>query len=147
MQTIFNAPDRDALIARTKTLTPADQPQWGKMNVAQMIEHCIRAEEITHGKLKAKRVFLGYLFGKAAMNKMLTDKPMPKSMPTLKELAVAEVDADFETQKQKWISLLGEYQHNDAEYFMHPFCGKMTRDQTGMLVYKHFDHHLRQFGR
>ncbi len=28
----------------------------------------------------------------------------------------------------------------------HPFFGSMTRSSWGVLGYKHFDHHLRQFG-
>jgi len=30
---------------------------------------------------------------------------------------------------------------------MHPFFGKMTKEQVGYLAYKHTDHHLWQFNR
>lgn len=34
---------------------------------------------------------------------------------------------------------------NTLDDFMHPFFGKITREQIGYLAYKHDDHHLRQF--
>lgn len=148
MTTIFDDKTRESLIKRIETLAPADQAQWGKMNVSQMIEHCTRLEKIMSGKIKVKRVFLGYIFGKVALRSMIgNDKPMRTGIPTLPELVVRETAADIEPQKQKWIDLLEELAHNSSKYFMHPFCGRMTREQTGKLEYKHIDHHLRQFGR
>jgi hypothetical protein len=42
--------------------------------------------------------------------------------------------------------LLNEYAHYANPSFFHTFFGKMTKEQVGQLVYKHADHHLRQFG-
>ena len=145
---MFEDATRAGLISRIEALRGSETPQWGKMNVSQMVEHCIRWEQITNGQIKSPRVFLGYLFGKMALKSMTADdKPVKQGMPTLKELVVTDTPAEFEAQKQKWIALLNDYKTNTTEYFMHPFCGKMTRDQTGILSYKHTDHHLQQFGR
>jgi len=148
MNTVFDDTTRAGLIARIETLTGDENARWGKMNVSQMLEHSIRWEEITAGQIKIKRAWIGYLFGKAALKSLTGDeKPLNQSTPTLKELIVEETTGDIETQKQKWTDLLKAYQNTSAEYFMHPFFGKMTREQTGILSYKHTDHHLRQFGR
>ena len=40
---------------------------------------------------------------------------------------------------------LNAYEHFNVTGFVHWFFGKMTREQIGQLVYKHTDHHLRQF--
>lgn len=143
---MFDNADRGELLRRIEMLSGSENALWGKMNAPQMVEHCIRWEEITSGKTKVPRVWLGYLFGKMAMKNLLGDKPVRHGMPTLKELVVKETPAGFDVQKKKWISLLNSYKTNTAAYFMHPFCGKMTREQTGILAYKHTDHHLRQFG-
>ena len=37
---IFEKSVADEVIARINNLTPATQPGWGKMNVAQMLAHC-----------------------------------------------------------------------------------------------------------
>jgi hypothetical protein len=148
MKTIFDPAERNQLIARIQALTGLEQAVWGKMNVAQMVEHCIRWEETMAGEKKIDRVWLGYLFGKMALSSLIgDDKPLRQGTPTLKELIIKEAPENFDQQKQKWIDLLRGYEHASAATYIHPFCGKMTREQTGRMAYKHTDHHLRQFGR
>lgn len=145
---MFDPTDRNSFIDRIESLTGSERPLWGKMSVAQMVEHCIRYEKIIDGTIKIKRVPMGYLFGKMALNGMIgDDKPIKHSIPTLKELVVKETSGNFELQKQKWIELVRGFEHFVAPTFIHPFFGKMTKEQTGRLAYKHTDHHLRQFGR
>jgi hypothetical protein len=67
-------------------------------------------------------------------------------MPTIKEFIVKKRDGDVEHQKKIWISLISEYENYSNHGFIHTFFGKMTREQVGILAYKHADHHLRQFG-
>ncbi len=45
----------------------------------------------------------------------------------------------------KLISLIEEYEDFSNHDFEHWFFGKMTKGQVGYFVYKHTDHHLRQF--
>jgi hypothetical protein len=148
MKTLFELEDRYALIMRVRTLTGGEQPLWGKMTISQMVEHCIRWEEMMIGERKVKHVWLGYLFGKVALKDMIGDgQPVKQSIPTFKELKVEEAGGDFEQQKEKWIGLLRGYQDHAITVYHHPFFGKMTREETGRLAYKHNDHHLRQVGR
>lgn len=100
------------------------------------------------GDIKIKHIWLGYLFGKIALKSLIgDDQPVKQSMPTFKELTIAEAHGDFERQKGNWINLLEGYQHPRSSKTIHPFFGRMTPEQTGRLAYKHTDHHLRQFGR
>ena len=46
IKNIFTKEVTDILIGRINNLTPATQPQWGKMNVAQMLAHCNVAYEM-----------------------------------------------------------------------------------------------------
>jgi hypothetical protein len=148
MKTMLDIFDRDALVARIAALTGAEKPLWGKMNVSQMVEHCIRWEEMMAGEMKIKHKWLGYLFGKMALNGMIKDdEPLKHGVPTFKELTVLEVDGDFEKQRAKWIRLLSACPRAGVDVYRHPFFGRMTREQTGRIAYKHVDHHLRQFGR
>ncbi len=112
-----------------------------------MVKHCTLCEELYQGKVKLKRVFLGRIFGKMALKKLLSDdRPIGKNSPTDPFLRVVENIDDLEAQKQKWIALIKEYEtHNTPS--IHPFFGKMTMEQLGQMSYKHNDHHLRQFGR
>lgn len=146
MKTIFDKTTRDGLITRINTLNESSKAEWGKMNVYQMLKHCTLAEELYLGKSTHKRVLLGRLIGKMALKNLLKDdKPMGKNAPTSDAFIVKETTGDVGRQKGKWISLLEEYAGFSAPYFVHWFFGKMTKEQLGYFVYKHTDHHLRQF--
>ena len=51
----------------------------------------------------------------------------------------------FAAEKKKWIALLDEYEHCSNDGLIHPFFGAMKREDTDYMVYKHADHHLKQF--
>ena len=146
MKTVFDKATREELINRINHLNENSEGQWGKMTVYQMVKHCRLWEEMTQGKIISKRVFIGRLFGRMALKMMLKDdKPMGKNAPTSKELIVKEPNGDFVSERNQWIALLHEYDHFSPTGFIHPFFGKMTKEQIGYFAYKHTDHHLRQF--
>lgn len=144
MKTIFDKPTRDELTHRINTLTENSTPQWGKMNVHQMLKHCTLWEELALGRKHYKRAFIGRIFGKLALKVVLRDTPLKRNTPTIPELRITE-NADFSSERAKWITLIGEHAHPSGLGIDHPFFGKITQDQIGYLVYKHTDHHLRQF--
>lgn len=144
MKSIFDKTTRDEIITRVHSLTENSTAQWGKMNVSQMLRHCTKWDEMALGKKKYKQSFIGKLFGKMALKDMMKDEPVKKNLPTVPSFKVKE-NVGFADEKKKWITLLGEYEHFSNDGFVHPFFGAMTKEQTGLLVYKHIDHHLRQF--
>ncbi|MDN5286402.1 MAG: hypothetical protein JWR38_2676 [Mucilaginibacter sp.] len=146
MKTIFEKATRDILIDRINSLNENNIAQWGKMNIYQMLKHCTVYEEMMLGKHQYKRSFIGRLFGKMALKEFLKDEsPLKRSMPTLTELTIKETAGNIVSEKKKWISLLEEYPHSSNPGIVHAFLGKLTKEQIGVLVYKHTDHHLRQF--
>ncbi|WPV00376.1 DUF1569 domain-containing protein [Mucilaginibacter sp. cycad4] len=146
MKTIFDKETRDGLISRINLLDENSKPQWGKMNVYQMLKHCTLSEEMYLGIKTYKRTFIGRLFGKVALNGMLRDdSPLGKNAPTVPHCKVTEQNGDVAAQKKQWIELVEEYGKTSKTDFEHSFFGKMTRKQMGQLAYKHVDHHLRQF--
>jgi len=146
MKTIFDEDIRTGLIKRIKLLGEDSKPKWGKMEVTQMIRHCILWNELSLGRKRSKQTFLGLLFGKLALRKLLKDeKPVPQNMPTLPFLIIKDHTGNLESNKQKWIAQINEYAQLDDYTIIHPFFGKMNKDQIGALAYKHIDHHLRQF--
>jgi hypothetical protein len=52
---------------------------------------------------------------------------------------------DIAVEKAKWRSLIEQYRAFDKDYFIHWFFGKMSKEQLGQFIYKHCDHHLKQF--
>ncbi len=148
MNTIFEKSTRDKLISRINALNENSTAQWGKMNVYQMLRHCTLWDEMILRNKKYKRAFIGLVLGKIFLKKeMRDDSPMRQNNPTIPELTIKETNGNIESEKRKWISLIGEYSaYSFPDYsFVHPFFGKMTKEQIGYHAYKHTDHHLRQF--
>ncbi|MEP7264886.1 MAG: DUF1569 domain-containing protein [Bacteroidota bacterium] len=146
MKTIFDKATREELIARISLLNEINNAQWGSMSVFQMIKHCSLWEEMMLGRKKYKRAFAGYLFGRIALKAVTKDDgPLRKNSPTIPEFKIKESDGDIEIEKNKWIKLIEEYADFSNDALVHPFFGSMTKEQIGYMVYKHTDHHLRQF--
>lgn len=146
MKTIFDKQTQNNLIERVNFLNENSKALWGKMNVYQMIKHCILCEEMYLGKTHYKHSLLGFLLGKVFLNQLLKDDNRKKqNSPTKKELKVVESNGNLIEDKLKWISLIREYENYSNQTFVHWFYGKMTKEQVGISVYKHIDHHLRQF--
>lgn len=144
MKSVFDKTTRDELINRINSLNESSTAQWGKMNVSQMLKHCTQWDEMALGKKKYKQSLLGKLFGKMALKNMLKDEPIKKNLPTVPSFKIKE-NTNVAEEKKKWIGLLNEYANFSNDGFIHPFFGAMTKDHTGYLVYKHANHHLRQF--
>jgi len=147
MKSVFDKPTRDQLIKRIDLLTESSKAQWGKMSVSQMLRHCVLCEEMYLGKTTTKRAFIGRVFGRLVLKKMLKDeKPLQQNAPTYRAFVIHETGVDLSSEKEKWIALVKQYAHYTNTDFVHWFFGKMTREQVGQFVFKHTDHHLRQFG-
>lgn len=145
MKTIFDTPTRVELINRISLLNENSRSQWGKMTVYQMLKHCRLWDEMAVGKKQYKQVFMGRVFGKMALRNLLkNDKPLSHNTPTIPDLRIIDT-GDIEAEKNKWIAMMEGYANFSNDNLIHPFFGKMNREQTGCLAYKHTDHHLRQF--
>ena len=147
MKSTFDKSSRDKLIERINLLQPNRTSEWGKMNVFQRIKHCILWEEMVFGNKAYKRIFIGRIFGKLALKSILKDeKPLKRNTPTIPEFIIKETSGDITNEKIKWVATIEQYEHFKNDNFIHPFFGKMTKEQIGYMAYKHIDHHLRQFG-
>lgn len=147
MKTIFDKAVREELIGRINSLDKNNVARWGKMNVRQMVKHCTIWDEWILGKNNPayKQEFLGLIFGKMALKGLVKDdRPLKKNMPA-GSFVVKGNGIDLELQKKAWIERIREYEYYANPGFIHDFFGRMTKDEIGIFVYKHSDHHLRQF--
>jgi hypothetical protein len=144
MKSIFDNSSRNEIINRVNSLNKDSKALWGKMKVSQMLKHCTQWDEMALGKKQYRQSLLGKLFGKMALKDMMKDEPAKKNLPTVPSFKIRD-NPDFTLEKEKWVRLLGEYTHYSGDGFVHPFFGKLTKEQVGFMVYKHIDHHLRQF--
>lgn len=148
MKSIFKQEDRAEIISRINTLNEESKAQWGRMTIGQMLRHCALCEEYYMGNFEVKRSLLGRIVGKMAINSMLKNErvPFPKNSVAPAQFRVAENIDQIEEEKQKWLALMNKYANYNNDHFTHWFFGKMSKEQLGQFVYKHSDHHLKQFG-
>lgn len=111
-----------------------------------MVKHCQKPLEVAEGNLIMKRNLFGILFGKMAKRSFI-EKEISKNIPTPREFKITS-DPDFDTEINVLLAAIirfGNIGPAVIHNHKHPFFGKMTDDEWGILQYKHLDHHLRQF--
>lgn len=148
MNNIFEQFYTNEIIARIKQLRPDSQPQWGKMNVSQMLAHCSSFQDIALANSFPSRSWLGILIGKFVKPMFYNDKPLPQNMSTIPTIMIVD-RKEFDAEKEALINKVNLFQKNGPEKCTtqpHPFFGKLSPEEWGKGIYKHLDHHLKQFG-
>lgn len=148
MKSLFVPEDREALLQRIQALDPHNARQWGKMNTAQMLCHCSRALETGTGDRPMKQKLLGKILMPFFRSSILGEKPFSKNSPTDPTFVVSD-EREFAAERARLTGLIDRFVANGAAQAgtqIHAFFGKMTGEEWGELMYKHIDHHLRQFG-
>src|SRR5262249_29985174 len=148
MENLFNPPDRAALERRLAALQASSDRQWGKMNPAQMLAHCAGAMEMACGDAPKKQAFIGKLLAPFVRSTLLGEKPMGRNAPTDPALRISD-ERDFAAERVRLTALVDKFCRLGpaaAGEQTHAFLGRLSGDEWGRLMYKHLDHHLRQFG-
>jgi hypothetical protein len=149
MKNLYEPAAVQQLKDRIARLRPDSQRQWGKMNVAQAVAHCSGPMEWAVGDSFPSRMFVGRILGPLVKSKVLKDEtPMGRNAPTAKSLVIND-ERDLEAERKRLCSLIDRFAAagpKGCTTHPHTFFGPMTPDEWATLMYKHLDHHLRQFG-
>jgi len=149
MKTLFEPAVAEEVKARLDKVRPDSPRQWGKMSAPQAIAHCVRGMQMATGDLRLPRVFIGRIFGPLVKSLALgNDRPMEKNSPTAPALVIAG-EPDLDTERARLRELIDRFvTGGPAQCTTHPhaFFGRLRPEQWADLMYKHLDHHLRQFG-
>ncbi|MGH7593528.1 MAG: DUF1569 domain-containing protein [Gemmatimonadales bacterium] len=133
---------------RLKHLRPDSERQWGSMTVGQMLAHCAVALEAAMGEVHPPRMMIGRLLGWAIQPLALgNDDPLKRNSPTVPGFIVTN-DRDFAVERERVSGLIDRFATVGAAGCTtdpHSFFGRMLPNQWAVLMYKHMDHHLRQF--
>jgi len=149
MKTLFDSTVATEMITRIEKISPQSSRQWGKMDVAQMLAHACGALEMSMGIINPKRIFIGRIIGPMFRKKYSDEKPFEPSSPTSEELVTIGQPKDFNSEKLRLIELVKKFSMGGEPVvtnYPHPFFGSLTASEWGVGMYKHLDHHLRQFG-
>jgi hypothetical protein len=150
MKSLFEPACVEEVQQRLSALSPSDQRQWGKMNSAQMLAHCSLGLEMAAGEIRPPRALIGRILGPVIKPMAFREEEqMRRNSPTSKELLVIGDESDFEAERKRLSDLIDRFAATGAAgctSHPHAFFGSLTPDEWAILMYKHLDHHLRQFG-
>ena len=149
MRHLFEPSTAAEIRTRITRLRPDSPRQWGRMSPAQMAAHCAGGLEHALGDHKPPRMLVGHLFGWAIKRLALgNDAPLKRNSPTMPELVIAD-ERELDVERARLLALFDRVTAaGPAGCTTHPhsFFGRLTPDEWAVLMYKHLDHHLRQFG-
>lgn len=147
-RTLFDASHKSEMLARIARLRADSPAKWGKMNCAQAMAHCQMPLRAATGEVVSKRGLIGILFGGIAKKSLTGPKDFKPNLPTDPKFVVRDA-RDFEREREQLIVLIERFASRGPDGLTrdpHPFFGKMTTAEWEALMWKHLDHHVRQFG-
>ena len=149
MKNLFEVARVEEVKERLAQLRPDSERLWGKMNAPQALAHCSAAVEWAVGDRIPPRMFLGRIMGRIVKPMVLgNDEPMRRNSPTAKDLVVQD-ERDLGTERERLCGLINRFAAagpKGCTTHPHSFFGRLTPEEWAELMYKHLDHHLRQFG-
>jgi hypothetical protein len=149
VKNLYEKGTAEELKERLARLTPDSERLWGRMSAAQMVAHCSAGMEMAVGDRLPPRIFVGRIIGGMVKARVLgNDEPLRRNTPTEKGMRV-EGERDLEAERERLRGLVDRFvAAGPAGCTTHPhsFFGRLTPQEWAILMYKHLDHHLRQFG-
>ena len=147
MKNILNEKDYSEIQERIKNLSVASIRRWGKMDLQQMLVHCTVQLKLATGEIPSE--IEGPSFMRSRLGKwiLLSNVPWPKDANTPAEMNAQLAHfslTDMEAEKNELLKYL-EKTKEKKQLQPHPFFGNLSREEWGRLIYKHLDHHLKQF--
>lgn len=146
---VFEPSTTKSILNRLEKLSPETQPQWGKMNVAQMLAHLNIAYDMAYGKISSNNGTIAKFFIKLIAKKVVVgEKPYPKNSRTAPIFVIAD-EREFETEKARLKAYVLETEKLGVSHFEgkeSDSFGPLTSKEWSILFYKHLNHHFEQFG-
>jgi hypothetical protein len=139
--------DAAEITERVSHVAPDAVARWGRFSAPQMICHLADSLKMALGDLpvRSKRLPIRYPPLKQFIIYVV---PFPKGAPTAPEL-IARQPRDWNADVADLRTLIDRFEQRGSSQTLwpeHPAFGTMTRRAWGVLVYRHMDHHLKQFG-
>lgn len=146
---IFTKEVSDEIIKRINNLTAETQPKWGKMNSSQMLAHCNVVYEMIYSDIHPKpNAFMKFIMKTLIKKKVVGETDFPHNSRTAPQFVISDTK-NFVSEKQRLIDYINKTLNLGAEHFDQlesSSFGPLNITEWNNLMYKHLDHHLKQFG-
>lgn len=148
MKNLFQPKEKESLISRLYQLNVNSRRRWGTLSVEQVIPHLTDPLRVALGDKVAqpmKSVLYNSLLGKMVVWFL----PWPKGAPTAPEFVVGKgctPPEDLEKDKQTLVLYMHRFSNHRGKFHTSPVFGNISTKAWSRLMWRHLDHHLRQFG-
>jgi len=146
MKTIWDAAAQREMHDRIERLAWDRPAAWGSFTAPKMVCHLADSLKMALGDLPVRRKNLPLRYP-PIKQLVIYLAPFPKGAPTAPELLAR--------QPKEWSADVGDLQAlldrvaaggPSTLSIEHPAFGHLSPRAWGVLIYRHMDHHLRQFG-
>ncbi len=152
MKTFLHSEERREILSRIRKLTPTSRRRWGAMTPHQMVCHLADSVRAALGTRQIH--FIGNaltrtrIFRIMALNSLPWPRGVLPTAPEVDQAAGGTKPGEFEADVRELVRLLDEFANAEARsnWPDHPIMGGFAREDWGRHIYKHCDHHLKQFG-
>jgi hypothetical protein len=148
MPTFFDEQCRRETLARLRRVQPDARPLWGRMTAPQMLAHLGDQMRGTLGTRQWTRMPSGLLrypgFKQLALYWLPWPKGRTQGPPEAFTTTPTSWESDLATVEELVARLAARGRR--GTWPAHSHFGRLSGRQWGVFCYRHFDHHLRQFG-
>lgn len=146
MKSIWHDEARQELHDRVERVTWDAPAVWGRFTPPTMICHLADSLKMAMGDLKVAPKHLPIRYP-PLKQLIIYVAPFPRSAPTAPELLTRA--------PQEWANDVADVQalldraassRTTDSWPEHPAFGELSKRAWGVLIYRHMDHHLKQFG-
>jgi len=145
-KSIFYPAARATLVARIDRLEATALARWGKFTAPRMVSHLIDSVRMATGELPIPRR-RSFLANRLVRYLAIHVLPFPRGTPTAPQLLARAPESwasDIAALKDQ---LNRAAAHAPGGHWQaHPVFGELSTDDWGVLIHRHTDHHLTQFG-
>lgn len=149
MKNIFDSSTIAEFESRIAQINLHSERRWGKMTPDQMLAHCcVPYEYVFNERQDAPPLFMRWMLRLFFKTSMVNDVPYKPNTPTA-PMFIKKEQYDIAAEKNRLIAYLrkvGELGEASFEGKKQISLGVLTAKEWNGLLFKHLDHHLRQFG-
>ena len=138
---------RAEIVDRVRALRSDADPRWGDMNAARAMTHLADAMRLAFPEGEVLTSDETARFA-SKRREWIHEWPWPEGRAESPPEGLITTPADWEADRTMLLELIARYADEPAEPLAgsHPLFGQMTSQDWDVLMFKHLDHHLRQFG-
>lgn len=143
---IFVEADRRRMLERIRSLKPEAERQWGTLELPKALCHMADQLLLALGEIEVKPVPTPAALP-VLRTVLVRYMPFPKGVRTAPELLRSDAE-DLDQARERLLGVIERVVEKgpSARFEAHPLFGRLSGSDWGVLMDRHMDHHLRQFG-